>query len=124
MNPNPVAEHAGERVGDADSGTYDPATGLITITLDKAKAEYDRWRLCHGRRPGRFECAHHFNRPHPRQRSQNNASDITAYNSSYTLVGNASCAPVAQLINVVSRKTRGSAGDFDIKLLRWFLRRT
>ncbi len=57
----------------------------------------------------------YFNRPDPGQRSQNNASDITA-DSSYTLVGNASCAPVAQLINVVSRKTHGSAGDFDIKL--------
>ncbi len=88
---------------------------LITITLDKAKAEMADGGYGAGSDLTGLNVRTYFNRPDPGQRSQNNASDITA-DSSYTLVGNASCAPVAQLINVVSRKTHGSAGDFDIKL--------
>ena len=57
----------------------------------------------------------YFNRPDPGQRSQNNASDITG-DGTYTLVGNASCAPTATLLEAVSRKTHGTAGNFDIPL--------
>ena len=114
MNPNPNA-NTPVRIGDADNGTYDPATGLITITLDKSKAEMADGGYGAGSDLTGLNVRTYFNRPDPGQRSQNNASDITA-DSSYTLVGNASCASVAQLINVVSRKTHGSAGDFDIKL--------
>ena len=63
----------------------------------------------------------YFNRLDPGQRSQNNASDITD-DSGYILVGNASCAPAAQLVSAVSRKVHGAAGTFDIKLVppgRW-----
>jgi hypothetical protein len=54
-------------------------------------------------------------RPDAGQKSQNNANDITP-NGGYTLVGNASCAKNVELLSVVSTKTHGTAGTFDVNL--------
>ena len=115
MNPNPNA-NTPVRIGDADSGTYNPATGLITITLSNSKPEAADGGYGPGSSLTGLNVRTYFERPDPGQRSQNNASDITA-DSSYTLVGNAACAPAApDLVNVVSRLTHGPAGAFDVKL--------
>src|SRR5205814_1989532 len=47
--------------------------------------------------------------------TQSTANDITG-DGNYTLVGNASCNVSVPVLDVVSRKTHGSAGDFDIHL--------
>ena len=99
-------------VGAADSGSYDIVTGVIKITLSDSKAE----NVVAGNTLGGLNVRTYFNRPDPGQRSQNNASDITA-DSSYTLVGNAFCAPAVDLVSANSRKTHGgTAGTFDVKL--------
>jgi hypothetical protein len=83
--PNPNA-NTPVRIGAADSGSYDPATGLITITISNNKAE----NIHAGQSLAGLNVRTYLNRPESGQRSQNNAADITA-NSTYTLVGNASC---------------------------------
>ncbi|MBA2434212.1 MAG: hypothetical protein H0V54_03835 [Chthoniobacterales bacterium] len=95
------------------SGSYDVASGVIQMTLSASKAD-DVGRTA-GQDLAGLNVRTYFNRLDPGQRSQNNASDITD-DSSYTVVGNATCAPVAQLVNAVSRKIHGAAGTFDIKL--------
>ena len=73
-------------VGSADSGSYNVATGVITITLSTSKTE----TVQPGQGLSNINVRTYFNRPDPGQRSQNNASDITD-NGLYTVVGNASC---------------------------------
>jgi hypothetical protein len=96
-NPNPNA-NTPQPLGSADSGTYNLATGKIRIVLSNSKAE----NIIAGQTLAGLNVRTYLNRPdYPGfQRSQNNASDITA-DGSYTLVGNASCAvnqlPVAVL---------------------------
>lgn len=115
--PDPLA-NTPKRVGDADSGSYDPVTGLIRIVVSNDK--YRAWdggpnKYKAGTSLSGLNIRTYFNRLDPGQRSQNNASDITE-DSGYILVGNNACAPVAQLVNAVSRKVHGAAGTFDIKL--------
>lgn len=114
MNPSPTA-NTPVKVGDADSGSYDPATGLITITLSTSKPETVDGGYGPGNDISGINVRTYFNRIDPGQRSQNNASDITS-DATYNIAGNAACAPVANLVNAVSRKTHGAAGPFDIKL--------
>jgi hypothetical protein len=109
-NPNQNA-NTPVMLGAADSGSYDMAAGIIKITLSNSKAE----NVVAGNTLGGINVRTYFNRPDPGQRSQNNASDITA-DSSYTLVGNAFCAPVVDLVSANSRKTHDTAGTFDVKL--------
>jgi hypothetical protein len=116
--PSPVA-NTPVRVGDADSGSYNPLTGEIRIVVSNAK-----FRAIDGGdtkyRPNTglagTNVRTYFNRPDPGQRSQNNASDITG-DGTYTLVGNAECAPdTVNFIDAFIRKTHGAAGIFDIRL--------
>ena len=94
-NPPPNA-NTPTKVGDIE-GSYDPATGVIRMTIANSKIE--------NKQPGKdltgLNVRTYFNRPDPGQRSQNNASDITG-DSSYSLRGNASCltnkAPLAALV--------------------------
>jgi hypothetical protein len=110
-NPNQNA-NTPVMLGAADSGSYDMATGIIKITLSNSKAE----NVVAGNTLGGLNVRTYFNRPDPGQRSQNNASDITA-DSSYTLVGNAFCAPAVDLVSANSRKTHGIISPpFDVKL--------
>lgn len=115
--PDPLS-NTPKRVGDADSGTYDPVTGVITIVVsnDKYRAfDGGMTKYKAGSSLSALNIRTYFNRIDPGQRSQNNASDITD-DSSYTLAGNGSCAPQVQLVSAVSRKVHGAAGTFDIKL--------
>ena len=105
-NPNPNG-NTPVMLGAADAGSYDQATGVITIELSNSKAE----NIQAGQSLVGINVRTYLNRPDPGQRSQNNASDITG-ESSYDLVGNASCfchvnaAPVAALS---ASPTAGSA---------------
>ena len=109
-NPNPNA-NTPVVVGDADSGTYNVATGLVTIVLSNSKAE----NVTAGGSLSNINIRTYLARPDAGQKSQNNASDITG-NSTYTLSGNASCCQPPPLLGIVSRKTHGTAGTFDIAL--------
>ena len=96
-NPNPNA-NTPVKLGDADSGSYDTASGVIRIELSDSNAE----GVAAGQTLTDLNVRTYFNRPDPGPRAQNNASDITG-NSSYNVVGNASCfchvnePPVARL---------------------------
>ena len=124
--PDPLA-NTPVKYGNADSGSYNPLTGVITITISKSKLraiDGGSTKYLAGSDLAGTNVRTYFNRPDYQpdnspplttQRSQNNASDITA-DGTYTLAGNNFCAPAAQLVGAVSRKTHGPAGDFDIKL--------
>ncbi len=75
-------------LGNADDGSFDAATGLLTIRLSDARLDGA------GRSPGQdlanVNVRTYLARPDAGQKSQNNASDISA-NGTYHLVGNASC---------------------------------
>jgi hypothetical protein len=107
----PANANTPTRLGSADSGNYNVVTGVITITLSDSVAE----NIHAGQSLGALNVRTFFARPDAGQKSQNNASDITN-NGSYTLVGNAFCQPQVHLLSVVSRKTHGAAGTFDIDL--------
>jgi hypothetical protein len=89
--------------GDADSGTYDVATGVVTIELsnsnlraiDGGATKYAANTSLVG-----LNVRTYLARPDAGQKSQNNANDITD-DSIYTLAGNASCyvnkLPLARL---------------------------
>jgi hypothetical protein len=98
LNPNPNA-NTPVKIGDADAGSYNVETGVITITVSNSKLE----NIHAGQGLSILNVRTYFVRPQtnpPTQRSQNNASDITG-DSNYTLVGNAAClvnqAPTAKL---------------------------
>ena len=118
--PDPLA-NTPQKKGVPDDGSYDPATGLIRITIANAKfrgiddnANHTSYTA--GTSLGGLNVRTYFNRPdYPTERSQNNASDITN-DSSYTLVGNASCLQTVPLLGVVSSKVHGTGGTFDIPL--------
>ncbi len=124
--PTPEA-NAPTKFGDADSGSYDPLTGIIRITISKSKLraiDGGASKYVPATDLAATNVRTYFNRPDYNsdpnsavrsQRSQNNASDITA-DGTYTIVGNASCSPLPQLVSAVSRKTHGTVGDFDVKL--------
>jgi len=75
-------------LGDADFGSFDLASGVMTIKLADSKA--DGSPLGAGDDLAGLNVRTYFARPDAGQKSQNNASDITA-NGDYFLVGNASC---------------------------------
>jgi hypothetical protein len=87
-------------IGDADFGSYDPATGVLTIKLATSKA--DDTPLGPGSDLQAINVRTYLARPDAGQKSQNNASDITG-DGSYVLVGNGVCfcyvdqPPVARL---------------------------
>jgi hypothetical protein len=106
LNPLPNA-NTPTKVGDADSGSYDPETGVITITISNSKLE----NVAAGNDLAGLNVRTYFNRPDPGQRSQNNASDITD-DTSYTLRGNAFCGirEIGKLLNISTREQVGT-GD-------------
>src|SRR5437660_2861260 len=110
-NPDPNA-NTPVTFGNADSGSYDVASGVVRITISNSKL-----RSIDGRASkyvanpslGAINVRTYLARPYAGQKSQNNASDITG-NGAYTLVGNAFCyvnrLPVASLS---ASPTQGSA---------------
>src|SRR5438132_3669888 len=75
-------------LGNADFGSYDLASGVITIKLADSKA--DEGGLVAGNDLAGLNVRTYLARPDAGQKLQNNASDITV-NGTYTLVGNGSC---------------------------------
>ncbi len=124
--PDPNA-NAPKRYGAPDSATYDPLSGLVRITIAKSKLRaidggsgkyVINTDLAGTNVRTYFNRADYVSDPNAAvrsQRSQNNASDITS-DATYTLRGNAVCAPAAQLVSAVSRKVHGSVGAFEIPL--------
>lgn len=120
-------ENTPVKFGTADSGSYDPLTGVITITIAKSKLraiDGGSTKYQAGSDLAATNVRTYFNRPDYQpdtnppvtvQRSQNNASDITA-DGSYSVAGSGTCAPAPQLVSAVSRKSHGMAGEFDVKL--------
>ncbi|MEN3368993.1 MAG: hypothetical protein V7609_1136 [Verrucomicrobiota bacterium] len=85
------------KVGDADSGTYNVATGVVTIVLSNSKAE----NVTAGKSLAGVNVRTYLARPDSGTKTQSTADDITS-DSVYTLVGNAACAlnqaPTAKLV--------------------------
>ncbi|HEY0078553.1 MAG TPA: Calx-beta domain-containing protein, partial [Pyrinomonadaceae bacterium] len=84
-NPNPNA-NIPVKLGDADGGTYNPSSGVITISLAYSKAE----NLQVGNSLNGVNARTFFNQPDSGPKSQRNSSDITG-EGSYKLVGSAVC---------------------------------
>lgn len=105
-NPNPLA-NTPVTYGTADTGTYDIATGVVTITISNSKLraiDGGSTKYVANTSLGAINVRTFFLRTdcdvQCGQKSQNNASDITG-NGAYTLFGNAFCVvnrlPVASL---------------------------
>jgi hypothetical protein len=84
------------KIGDADSGTYDVATGVVTIVLSNSKAE----DVAAGNSLSTVNVRTYLAKPDSGTKTQSTADDITS-DGNYTLVGNAACAlnqaPTAKL---------------------------
>jgi hypothetical protein len=85
------------KIGDADSGTYDVATGVVTIVLSNSKAE----DVGAGNSLSTVNVRTYLAKPDSGTKTQSTADDITS-DGNYTLVGNAACAlnlaPTAKLV--------------------------
>jgi len=88
--PNSTSTNQPVTLGAADGGSYDPATGTITITISTSKAE----NIGAGYTMRGVNARTFFARPDAGLRSQNIASDITG-DGTYTLAGNGACATAA-----------------------------
>jgi len=116
-NPNPQA-NTPTVFGNADTGTYDVVTGLVTITISNFKLrgiDGGSSKYIAGTSLSAINVRTYLAAPDSGPKSQNIASDITG-NGTYTLVGNASCATSVPFLGAVSRKVHGSSGTFDIGL--------
>jgi PKD repeat protein len=89
--------------GDADKGTYDVASGVVTIELSNSKLraiDGGATSYVAGTSFVGLNVRTYLARPDAGQKSQNNANDITS-DSLYTIAGNASCytnkPPIASL---------------------------
>ena len=84
------------KLGDADSGTYNVATGVVTIVLSNSKAE----NVTAGKSLSAVNVRTYLAKPDSGTKTQSTADDITG-DGTYTLVGNAACAlnqaPTAKL---------------------------
>ncbi len=101
-NPDPNA-NTPVTFGNADSGSYNIASGVVTITISNSKfraIDGGSTKYVANTSLGAINVRTYLARPDAGQKSQNNASDITG-NGAYTLVGNAFCyvnrLPVASL---------------------------
>jgi hypothetical protein len=115
--PDPNA-NTPKSFGAPDSGSYDPATGIIRITISNSKLrtiDGGNTKYIAGTSLNGLNVRTYLARPDAGQKSQNNANDITP-DGSYTLAGNASCLKTVPLLGVVSSKVHGAAGTFDIAL--------
>src|SRR5438445_12076550 len=105
--------------GNADSGTYDVASGVVRITISNSKLrsiDGGATKYVANTSLGAINVRTYFARPDAGQKSQNNASDITG-NGAYTLVGNALCyvnrLPVASLSASPTQGTAPLTVSFD-----------
>ena len=110
LNPNPNGNKA-VKVGDADSGSYDPATGLITITVSNSKLENVQAPQTIAGMIARTFLA----KQESESKAVQSAADTTDP-SHYDLSGSAACQLPVQLGGVASRKVHTGLGPFDIAL--------
>ena len=99
-NPDPNA-NTPVTFGDADSGSYDVASGVVTITISNSKLrgiDGGASKYVANTSLGGINVRNYLARPDAGQKSQNNANDITG-NGAYTIAGNctANQLPVASL---------------------------
>ena len=109
-NPNPNA-NIPMRIGDADSGSANFATGVVTIVLSNSKAE----NVGVGGSLSKVNVRTFLAKPDAGPRSQNISSDFSP-DGNYVIQGNGACCGAVPLLGVASRKTHGSAGTFDVAL--------
>ena len=109
-NPNPNA-NVPVRLGDADTGSANFATGVVTITLSNSKAE----NVGVGASLSGVNVRTYLAKPDAGPRSQNISSDFSP-DGNYVIQGNGACCGPVPLLGVASRKTHGSAGTFDVPL--------
>lgn len=83
------------KVGDADSGRYDPATGTVTIALAAAKVE----NLQAGGYLGGVNVRTYLGHPRATPKPQAAANDSTP-DGEYSVVGNASCGTDEKIFGV------------------------
>ena len=89
-NPDPNA-NTPVTFGNADSGTYDIASGVVTITISNSKLrsiDGGASKYVANTSLGAINVRTYLARPDAGQKSQNNASDITG-NGAYTLTSSA-----------------------------------
>lgn len=104
--------------GNADSGSYDVASGVVTITVSNSKLraiDGGAQKYTAGTALSALNVRTYLARPDAGQKSQNNANDITTDNE-YALRGNSVCATGVPILGAVSRKTHGANGTFDVGL--------
>ncbi len=110
-NPDPNA-NTPVKYGDADSGSYDIASGVVKITISNSKLraiDGGANKYVANTALGALNVRTYLARPDAGQKSQNNASDITS-EGTYTLAGNASCYVNRQPIaNLSASPTEGYA---------------
>jgi hypothetical protein len=99
------------RLGDADSGSVNFATGVVTITLSNSKAE----NVGVGGSLSAVNARTYLAKPDAGPRSQNISSDFSP-DGNYVIQGNGACCGPVPLLGVASRKTHGSSGTFDVPL--------
>ena len=101
------------KLGDADEGSYDVATGVIRIKLSKDKLRAFDGSYLPGTDLAGVDPRTYFNRADAGIRTQSTATDFGPAGT-YTLVGNASCAVVAvapaNFLNI-STRARVQTGD-------------
>lgn len=110
LNPNPNGNKA-VKVGDADSGSYDPATGVITITVSTSKLE----NIQPGQTMSGLFARTFLAKEESNEKAVQTAADTTDP-SHYDLVGSAACQRLVPVVGAASRKTHTGVGPFDVML--------
>jgi hypothetical protein len=110
LNPNPNGNMA-VKVGDADSGSYNPATGEIRITVSNSKLE----NIAVGQTMTAMIVRTFLAKDPNEAKAVQTASDTTDP-SHYDLVGNAACQQTVPFVRASSRMTHGPKGPFEVPL--------
>jgi hypothetical protein len=110
-DPNPNANKAVKK-GNADSGSYNPATGVIKITVTRSNLE----NIQVGQSMTAMIVRSFLAKPENDAKAVQVASDTTDP-SHYDVVGNCSNQLPVPLVAIASRKTHTGVGPFDVNLL-------
>jgi hypothetical protein len=97
----------------ATTGSYNPTTGVITITVTPANLGLTIGSVIQGFVAGSTQTTDPTNSVGGATEVWDSMPDSLTFTNSYTVVDNATCQP---LQSAVSRKVHGSAGTFDINL--------
>jgi Fibronectin type III domain len=89
--PNSTSTNQPTKLGEADGGSFDAATGTLQIVLSTSKAE----GVSAGKTLSGLNARTFYVRPDLGLKSQNVSTDITG-DGSYTMIGNAACQNMTQ----------------------------